>query len=99
MNARQHPYHHTVVNHEPIDNLAVAIVKRALADYILALRALRKNPREAAVRNRVGECEVFFASPWCGTLVEMDMEDFARRVRERVSREEKKNRKRVTKKQ
>jgi hypothetical protein len=90
----RHPYRHAVMSHEPIDNLAIAIVKRALTDYILALRALRKNPREGAVRNRVWECEVFFSSPWCGVLVEMDMEDFARRIRERVSREEKRNKKR-----
>ena len=72
------------VGNDAMFNLANAIVEKGVDDYSAALRCLRRDKRNREAHSRKRECELFFASQWCGILTDVDMVEVARRIREIV---------------
>jgi len=58
----------------PYENLANAIILRAVADYRHALRRCIKNPEQDAFRYEKTALERFFRSNWFGVLTNLDPE-------------------------
>ena len=47
---------------EGCENLAIAIIRQAVADYSKALKTLKKNPKNIEKNRIKNECEKFFSS-------------------------------------
>ena len=57
---------------EPYENLAKAIVLRAVKDWRWAIHTLKKRPRYDLAIKMKNECEKFFLSDWFTTLTDVD---------------------------
>jgi len=57
---------------EPYENLANAIVLKAVRDYRKALKALQKNYRNKKAKDEIKSIEKFFNSDWFNTLTKID---------------------------
>lgn len=73
-------------NLTPYENLANAIVLSAVRDYRMALKKLRKNPRNTAAEGDKDSSERFFRSKWFSTLTRVDPEYLIRRLNEEGNR-------------
>lgn len=70
---------------DPYEGLANAIVLQAVKDYRVALKKLRKNPRNKAAADEKKSCEEFFRSQWFGILTSVDPEYLINRLNEEVN--------------
>ena len=66
----------------PYENLANAIILRAVEDYREALRDLEVNPRYPLALRTVSDVERFFRSGWYKTLTSVDGEYLIQKLRE-----------------
>ena len=66
--------------------LANEIILRAVKDYRVALKRLRRNPRSVMAKDTVDEVERFFRSDWFAELTDIDGEMLIRRLREEDKR-------------
>ena len=69
---------------DPFDELANAIVLKAVSDYKNALRMLKKFPAHHDAAKEKRSIERFFASDWCKLLTRVDMVMVARKLREEI---------------
>ena len=51
-------------------NLAASVVNTAVADRKKALRTLDINPEHEGAKTMLKDCDSFFRSPWCDTLLD-----------------------------
>ena len=56
------------------ESLALNIVVQAAKDYRKALRDLRKDPDDFDANVNMDDCERFFRSVWCETIISVDPE-------------------------
>ena len=56
------------------ESLALKIVIQAAKDYRKALRDLRKDPDDFDANVNMDDCERFFRSVWCETIISVDPE-------------------------
>ena len=56
------------------ESLALNIVVQAAKDYRKALRDLRKDPDDFDANVNMDDCERFFRSVWCETIIGVDPE-------------------------
>ncbi|MBR3243060.1 MAG: hypothetical protein IKF90_10225 [Parasporobacterium sp.] len=56
------------------ESLALNIVIQAAKDYRKALRDLRKDPDDFDANVNMDDCERFFRSVWCETIISVDPE-------------------------
>ena len=56
------------------ESLALNIVGQAAKDYRKALRDLRKDPDDFDANVNMEDCERFFRSVWCETIISVDPE-------------------------
>ena len=56
------------------ESLALNIVVQAAKDYRKALRDLRKDPDDFDANENMDDCERFFRSVWCETIISVDPE-------------------------
>lgn len=68
----------------PYENLANAIILQAVKDYRLALKCLRRNPRDKEAQADKAEIERFFRSEWYAALTSVDGEMLIRSLNEEV---------------
>ena len=54
------------------ESLALNIVIQAAKDYRKALRDLRKDPDDFDANVNMDDCERFFRSVWCETIISVD---------------------------
>ncbi len=66
------------------DGLRLSIVIQAAQDYEGALKG--KRLEDVSPRQRVGELELFFRSPWFEMLCDLDGEIMIRKIRRKVYR-------------
>ena len=66
----------------PYENLANAIILRAVEDWRDADRRLRRKPQNREVRALKEETEEFFLSDWFSALSKLDGETLLRRLQE-----------------
>lgn len=71
---------------EAYENLRMAIVKRAADDYRIALKTLKRRPKDINSLGTKMECERFFRED-IGAYSDLDGEMIIKGVRERVERE------------
>ena len=71
----------------PYENLANAIVLRAVEDYRDALTVLEHDPRSRESLSEKASIERFFRSGWYGTLTDLDGEYLMTGVRRMVRME------------
>lgn len=64
----------------PCENLANAIILRAVEDYRESLSTLRYNPYDKNAVISKDEIERFFHSGWFGVLTKLDPESLIRRL-------------------
>lgn len=64
------------------ENLANAIILRAVKDYRKALRRLNRNFQNKDAKRTVSEVERFFRSDWYKTLTSVDGELLIKKLRE-----------------
>lgn len=69
---------------EMTEDLAIGIVVMAAKDYRLALRQLKRNPKNRAALEMVRDCEQFFRSEYYETLTNVDGGYLIRKLREEV---------------
>lgn len=70
---------------DPYQNLANAIVAQAAEDYLLALKKLKKNPRNRMAMDEAMQLEKFFHSGWYEILIDVDPDYLIRKLREKVA--------------
>lgn len=70
---------------DPYQNLANAIVAQAAEDYLLALKKLKKNPRNRMAMDEAMQLEKFFHSGWYEILTDVDPDYLIRKLREKVA--------------
>ena len=63
-------------------NLANAIILKAVEDWRDAVKRLKKKPNNELAYKEKYECENFFLSPWFDTLTMIRGEDLLRRLKE-----------------
>jgi hypothetical protein len=56
------------------ESLALNIVVQAAKDYRKALRDLKKDPDDFDANVNMDDCERFFRSVWCETIISVDPE-------------------------
>ncbi len=66
------------------EDLAIGIIVMAAKDYRLALRQLKRNPRNRAALEMVRDCELFFQSEYYETLTNVNGGYLIRKLREEV---------------
>ncbi len=69
----------------PYENLASAIILRAVGDYRDALKCLDRFPHDRDSRRTKTEVERFFRSGWFSTLTTLDPEVLIKKLSEEVS--------------
>lgn len=77
-----------VTKKEAIENLANAIIMRAVIDYkaaLLKLRRCKTSKGRANARAVITECESFFRSQWFGILTDLDPEMLIRKIKEDIT--------------
>ena len=70
---------------DPYETLANAIILRAVQDYRVALKRLKKHPNKKDVENEVIKIEKFFKSQWYQALTSVDGEYLINRLRKEAS--------------
>lgn len=76
-----------VTKKEAIENLANAIIMKAVIDYKAALLKLRRCKTfqgRANARAVISECEAFFRSQWFGILTDVDPKWLMDRIKEDI---------------
>ena len=68
----------------PYENLANAIILQAVKDYRMALKCLKRNPRDNEAQRDKAEIERFFRSEWYSALTSVDGEMLIRSLSEEV---------------
>ena len=68
------------------EDLAIGIIVMAAKDYRLALRQLKRNPKNRSAQEMVQDCERFFQSEYYETLTKVDGGYLIRKLREEVER-------------
>lgn len=77
-----------VTKKEAIENLANAIIMKAVIDYKAALLKLRRSKTfqaRANARAVITECEAFFRSQWFGILTDLDPQMLIRKIKEEIT--------------
>lgn len=77
-----------VTKKEAFENLANAIIMKAVIDYRAALIKLRRSKTfQARTRARgiIIECESFFRSQWSGILTDLDPQMLIRKIKEEIT--------------
>lgn len=77
-----------VTKKEAFENLANAIIMKAVIDYRAALIELRRSKTfQARTRAReiIIECESFFRSQWFGILTDLDPQMLIRKIKEEIT--------------
>ena len=69
---------------EMTEDLAIGIIVMAAKDYRLALRQLKRNPKNRAALEMVRDCEQFFRSEYYETLTNVDGGYLIQKLREEV---------------
>ena len=69
---------------EMTEDLAIGIIVMAAKDYRLALRQLKRNPKNRAALEMARDCEQFFRSEYYETLTNVDGGYLIRKLREEV---------------
>ena len=69
------------VNGDPYENLANAIVLKAVEDYRKALKQHSVNPMRRAPEQEIDSLERFFRSRWYSVLTSVDGEYLIRKIR------------------
>ena len=69
---------------EMTEDLAIGIIVMAAKDYRLALRQLKRNPKNRAALEMARVCEQFFRSEYYETLTNVDGGYLIRKLREEV---------------
>lgn len=69
----------------PYEKLANAIVLQAVSDYRVALKKVKKNPKNRDAIDETLQIEKFFRSEWYQVLTSVDGEYLIDRLREEVS--------------
>ncbi len=67
---------------EPYENLANAIILRAVKDYRIAQKRLKKDPRNGKELYAKREIERFFRSDWYASLTAVAPEELIKRLKE-----------------
>lgn len=85
----QHSKHHTIGREKGpeitgYEDLANAIVLKAVRDYQHALVNLHKNPYDSHAESRKKECIRFFNSEWCKMLTSIDGDKLESIAREQI---------------
>ena len=62
----------TVTEKQANENLANAIIAKAVDDYKSAYSAYLRNPQDIAIQARLDEVRVFFKGQWYGHLTTLD---------------------------
>lgn len=65
----------------PYENLANAIILQAAKDYIHAVRMVKRRKNAHDVLQEALQIEVFFHSPWYGTLTQVEADYLIERLR------------------
>ena len=68
----------------PYENLANAIVLKAVRDYRDVIRKLSRKRKNTAAKDTYDECLRFFRSEWFGVLTELDPEKLIQKLNEEV---------------
>lgn len=77
-----------VTKKEAFENLANAIIMKAVIDYKAALIKLRRCKTfkgRANARAVISECEAFFKSQWFGILTDLDPQMLIRKIKEEIT--------------
>ena len=74
------------LSENPYEALANAIVLRAVDDYRLALKKVKKNPSNREALDEALRVERFFKSHWYQVLTSVDGEYLINRLRKEVSK-------------
>ena len=61
-----------VDNIESFLNLANMIVQLAASDYVYAIKALERNPKNIEMQRQYNDCKRFFLSHWYSCLTDID---------------------------
>lgn len=67
---------------DPYEDLANAIVLKAVSDYRNAIKRMRTHPEETSHRRRKKEVERFIRSDWFGVLTSLDPTLLLEKLRE-----------------
>ena len=73
------------LSENPYEALANAIVLRAVDDYRIALKKVKKNPHNKDALDEALQIERFFGSQWYQVLTSVDGEYLINRLRREVS--------------
>lgn len=73
-----------IIQGNPYEGLANAIIVQACDDYRAAMKALKKNPHSTTARSEMESIERFFHSHWYGVLTSVDGDFLIRRLREEM---------------
>ena len=71
-----------------VKTLVCAIVQKAVDDWKLARKALKKRPDSISANYSLADCENFFNSEYFYTLTEMDGAELLKRLKEQEEKEE-----------
>ena len=77
---------------EPYENLANAIVLRAVRDYRKAVKTLQKKPRNKKAKEEIRSIEKFIKSEWFGVLTKINPEKLLESLHMEVKDERKRKR-------
>ena len=69
----------------PYENLANAIILRAVKDYRAAGMKLKRNPKNKDAKLMVEDCERFLCSDWFGQLTFVDGKMLLKKLQEELS--------------
>ena len=64
------------------ENLANAVILRAVEDYRVAMRRLAINPKYPEALRMKADCEEFFLSTWFSELTKLDGADLLKKLKE-----------------
>lgn len=67
---------------ELYEELATAIILRAVEDWRESVKTLKKRPRNDEARQMKDECEQFFLSEWFGVLTSVDGSMILRKLKQ-----------------
>ena len=70
-----------VLDGDPFENLANAIILQAVVDYRHAVRRIRRDPENYLAKDRIRDVERFFRSWWFAQLTNLDGELLLERLR------------------
>ena len=70
-----------VLDGNPFENLANAIILQAVVDYRHAVRRIKRDPENYLAKDRIRDVEKFFRSWWFAQLTNLDGELLLERLR------------------